>query len=457
VSTLNNDACPACPSAPCSSSGLSPRQLCCSLNLGALNAPDVAVSLVPSAIIRGRLESFVSGVGITLRSGVLEWSRARASQFDRPRHEGVLISTAARRSAPKAELDFDRPPSTAVIAIFQALSALSACNLNGRNAQRRRVRLGVGRDQATPSAETIRKILEQRRAMFVARPFVRSAIPRLAFRATTHWAFQIFPSPDASFTLKNPAWTRRFTGIVLRDRAVSLPTGPPRRAPSRRFRRTMALWRSKGFFFPSGALRNSTVLAALKPYRLTSDLQNFRRRARRVYGLGRPGRRQAASKPRFSRAIAANKSRDGPPRMHRMSCSRCTIQFCQHCGNRLPRRKGRVLQLEGRLLETLRRARAGGGRRRGPRFSPGLVPHPSRYPLSPAVRLDRQARTITWRRASSRGAPLRRCGGSMRSPDAGPAIALDALGCAQRRDALKYWPNGTAEGAAREWITANIP
>src|SRR5258706_8333543 len=233
------------------------------------------ISLGPFAgVIEDALNHSVSGVVIRFDQAVLEWSRAEGKVnlivlgtkvFDL---DGHIVA-----QAPKADLDFD---AAAIIAGHLNLKrfGLIGVQLTGVRTQDGAFRLGFGRDQSDANLlDTIRKILENSADGGGSLDSFSIRNARLAFHDEPTGLFIV--SPDASFTLKNSRKeldaslesTFEIGGISahMAARAVLRPDGSPDHG-------TLEI---KGLSLPALA-DNGASFAALKPYRLTSDVQaNF--------------------------------------------------------------------------------------------------------------------------------------------------------------------------------------
>src|SRR5712671_3914616 len=418
------------------------------------------ISLGPFAsIIEDALNHSVSGVVIRFDQAVLEWSRAEGKVnlivlgtkvFDL---DGHIVA-----QAPKADLDFD---AAALVAGHLNLKrfGLIGVQVTGVRTKEGAFRLGFGRDQSDANLlETIRKILENSADGGGSLDSFSIRNARLAFRDEPTGLFII--SPDASFTLKN---SRKELDASLESsfeiggvsshmvaHAVLRPDGSPDHGNLE----------IKGFSIPALS-ENSTVFAALKPYRLTSDIQanfsfdehgDFMASDFQVAGKGSI-ETSLFKEPLLLNKFAATGHYDAPHVLVTLDNFNVNIDGRQASANA----KGDVtFSWKDGGLETL----SANVDADAVRVSlPDWLPQPlALTSLSLQADYDRQARTITWRRAIIKGGALSAdVSGSMQLADAGPAIALDGeLAALSVADALKYWPNGTAEGA-REWITANIP
>src|SRR6266567_2892017 len=416
------------------------------------------ISLGPFAsIIEDALNHSVSGVVIRFDQAVLEWSRAEGKVnlivlgtkvFDL---DGHIVA-----QAPKADLDFD---AAAMVSGHLNLKrfGLIGVQLTGVRTKDGAFRLGFGRDQSDANLlNTIRTILENSASGGGSLDSFSIRNARLAFRDEPTGLFII--SPDASFTLKN---SRKELDATLESsfeiggvsahmaaHAVLRPDGWPDHG-------TVEI---KGLSLPALA-QNSTSFVALKPYRLTSDVEAS-------FSLGEHGDLIASAfsiagkgsieTPLFKEPLLLNKfaatGRYDAPH-DQLTLDNISIDGKQASANAKADvifgwKDGGIATLSANVdAEPLRIE------------LPDWLAQPlSLSHVSLQADYDRQARTITWRRAIIKGGALSAdVSGSTHFTDAGPAIALngqlDALTVA---DALKYWPNGTAEGA-REWIAANIP
>jgi hypothetical protein len=416
------------------------------------------ISLGPFAsVIEDALNHSVSGVVIRFDQAVLEWSRAEGKVnlivlgtkvFDL---DGHIIA-----QAPKADLDFD---AAAIVAGHLNLKrfGLIGVQLTGVRTMEGAFRLGFGRDQSDANLlDTIRKVLENSADGGGSLDSFSIRNARLAFRDEPTGLFII--SPDASFTLKNSIKqldaslesSFEIGGVSARMavHAVLRPDGSPDHG-------TVEI---KGFSLPALS-GNSTSFAALKPYRLTSDIQaNF---SLDEHGNLIASDFQVAGKgtidtPLFKEPLLLNKFAaaghyDAPH--DQLTLDNINIDGKQAAANAKADvtfgwKNGGLDTFSANIDADAVRAAL-----------PDWLPDPLVLTrLSLQADYDRTARIITWRRAIIKGGALSAdVSGSARLTDAGPAIALngelDALTVA---DALKYWPNGTAEGA-REWIAANIP
>ena len=214
----------------------------------------------------------------------------------------------------------------------------------------------------------------------------------------------------------------------------------------------------KGLSLPALA-ENSTIFAALKPYRLTSDVEaNFSLDAHgdliasdfRVAGKGSI-ETSLFKEPFLLNKFAAAGRYDAPH--DQLMLSNLSIDGKQASANAKANvtfgwKDGGLNTLSANIdADAVRIA------------LPDWLPQPVALSrLSLQADYDRNARKVTWRRAIIKGGALSAdVNGSTRFTDAGAAITLngnlDALSVAE---ALHYWPNDVAEGA-REWIAANIP
>jgi hypothetical protein len=233
------------------------------------------ISLGPFAsVIEDALNHSVSGVVIRFDQAVLEWTRAEGKVnlivlgtkvFDL---DGHIIA-----QAPKADLDFD---AAAVVAGHLNLKrfGLIGVQLTGVRTMEGAFRLGFGRDQSDANLlDTIRKVLENSANGGGSLDSFSIRNARLAFRDEPTGLFII--SPDASFTLQNSrkeldaSFESSFEigGVSshIAAHAVLHPDGSPDHG-------TVEV---KGLSLPALA-ENSTSFVALKPYRLTSDVEaNF--------------------------------------------------------------------------------------------------------------------------------------------------------------------------------------
>src|SRR5258708_18610557 len=230
------------------------------------------ISLGPFAsIIEDALNHSVSGVVIRFDQAVLEWSRAEGKVnlivlgtkgFDL---DGHIVA-----QAPKADLDFD---AAALVAGHLNLKrfGLIGVQLTGVRTKEGAFRLGFGRDQSDANLlETIRKILENSADGGGSLDSFSIRNARLAFRDEPTGLFII--SPDASFTLKN---SRKELDASLQS-SFDIGGAPANMAAHAVLRPDAwpyhATVEIKGLSLPALA-QNSTSFVALKPYRLTSDVE----------------------------------------------------------------------------------------------------------------------------------------------------------------------------------------
>ncbi|HYK80463.1 MAG TPA: AsmA-like C-terminal domain-containing protein [Micropepsaceae bacterium] len=417
------------------------------------------ISLGPFAsVIEDALNHSVSGVVIRFDQAVLEWSRAEGKVnlivlgtkvFDL---DGHIVA-----QAPKADLDFD---AAALVAGHLNLKrfGLIGVQLTGVRTKDGAFRLGFGRDQSDANLlDTIRKILENSADGGGSLDSFSIRNARLAFHDEPTGLFII--SPDASFTLKN---SRKVLDASLESsfeiggvsahmaaHAVLRPDGSPDHG-------TLEI---KGLSLPALA-QNSTSFVALKPYRLTSDVEasfsldehgGLIASAFQITGTGSI-ETPLFKQPLLLKKFAATGGYDAPH--DQLTLDNIRIDGKQASVNgkadvTFGWKDGGVETLSANVDADALRIEL-----------PDLLAQPlSLSHVSMQAGYDRQTRTITWRRAVIKDGTLSAdVSGAARFADSGaPAIALngelDALAVA---DALKYWPNGVAEGA-REWIAANIP
>jgi hypothetical protein len=417
------------------------------------------ISLGPFAsVIEDALNHSVSGVVIRFDQAVLEWSRAEGKVnlivlgtkvFDL---DGHIIA-----QAPKADLDFD---AAAIVAGHLNLKrfGLIGVQLTGVRTKEGAFRLGFGRDQSDANLlETIRKILENSADGGGSLDSFSIRNARLAFRDEPTGLFII--SPDASFTLQNSSKqldaslesSFEIGGISARvvAHAVLRPDGSPDHG-------TVDV---KGLSLPALA-DNSTSFAALKPYRLTSDIEA-------KFSLDEHGALIASDfqitgkgtietslfhEPLLLNNFAAAGRYDAT--RYQLTLDRISLDGKQASANgkadvTFGWKDGGLDTLSANVDADAFRIEL-----------PDWLPQPIALSrLSLQADYDRSAQTITWRRAIVKGGAFSAdVTGSARYADSGaPAIVLNGnLEALTVADALKYWPNGTAEGA-REWIAANIP
>ena len=417
------------------------------------------ISLGPFAsIIEDALNHSVSGVVIRFDQAVLEWSRAEGKVnlivlgtkvFDL---DGHIVA-----QAPKADLDFD---AAALVAGHLNLKrfALIGVQLTGVRTKDGAFRLGFGRDQSDANLlDTIRKILENSADGGGSLDSFSIRNARLAFRDEPTGLFIV--SPDASFTLKN---SRKVLDASLESSfeiggvSAHMEAHAVLRADGSPDHGTVQI---KGLSLPALA-QNSTSFVALKPYRLTSDVEaNFSldehggliASAFQITGTGSI-ETPLFKEPLLLRKFVATGGYDAPH--DQLTLDNIRIDGKQASANA----KADVTfgWKDGGLDTLSANVDADALRIELPDW---LAQPLSLSHVSLQAGYDRTARTITWRHAVIKGGALSAdVSGAARLADSGaPAIALngelDALTVA---DALKYWPNGVAEGA-REWIAANIP
>jgi hypothetical protein len=416
------------------------------------------ISLGPFAsVIEDAMNHSVSGVVIRFDQAVLEWSRAEGKVnliilgtkvFDL---DGHIIA-----QAPKADLDFD---AAAIVAGHLNLKrfGLIGVQLTGVRTKEGAFRLGFGRDESDANLlDTIRKVLESSADGGGSLDSFSIRNARLAFRDEPTGLFII--SPDARFTLQNSRKeldaslesSFEIGGVSARlaAHAVLRPDGSPDHG-------TLEI---KGLSFPALA-ENSVIFAALKPYQLTSDIQasfsldehgDLVSSDFRIVGHGNIDT-SLFKEPWLLNKFAVAGRYDAP--RYQLTLDRISIDGKQASANgkadiTFGWKDGGLDTLSANLdADAVRVA------------LPDWFAQPLALSrLSLQAEYDRNARTVTWRRAILKGGAFSAdVSGSTRFDGAGAAIALngklDALSVA---DALQYWPNGVAEGA-REWIAANIP
>ena len=411
-----------------------------------------------SGVIEDALNNSVSGVVIRFDQAVLEWSRADGKVnlivlgtkvFDLSGH---IIA-----QAPKADLDFDAASMLAGRLTLKRFGLIGV-QLTGVRSEEGIVHLGFGRDRDESNVlETIRKILHDSAAGGGSLDsfFIRNA--RLAFLDRPTGLFLV--SPDASFSLQNKGEhfeasldsVIEISGVPAQVEAhASLGAdGTPQNA-------TVNI---KGLSLPA-LVRNSPNFAALKSYRLVSDVMagisfggNGGIIASEFHATGAGAIDTSFFKApwRLDRFEASGRYDAAENRlvMNSLSFESQQAAFRGRADFDLVWKGGSLESLSGDVAADKVRI---------------ALPDWFRQPLALSYLsfqgdYHRIRHMITWRHAIIKSGALSASldGTAVLAKDGPPALTLvGTIGPLPVSEALKYWPVGMGDGA-RQWITENIP
>ena len=415
------------------------------------------ISLGPFAgIIEDAINHSVSGVVVRFDQAVLEWSREEGKVnlivlgtkvFD---SSGHIVA-----QAPKADLDFD---AAAIVAghLNVRRMALIGVQITGVRSKDGAIRLGFGPQQDNADLlKTLRDILKNSAAGGRSLDSFAIQNARFAFRDEPTGLFII--APDANFTLHDKGGDMD----ASLDSAVEISGAPGRitanavlRADGSPDHGSVVI---KGLSLPA-LVRSSETFAALKPYRLVSDLTasfaldtagHLQTSAFHVTGQG------SIENNVFKPALALNMfdvagSYDAVK-------STLALESFQFDSKELAA-KGKA-NLAFAWSDTSLGAVSGDLEATDVRVDAGWLPQPlfvSQLALDGAY--DVKEHALTWTRASVEASPLfAEFSGAVRFSDSGsPALRINgALKALSRADTLKYWPGDMASGA-REWFAENV-
>jgi len=415
------------------------------------------ISLGPFAgIIEDAINHSVPGIVVRFDQAVLEWSRAEGKVnlivlgtkvFDA---DGHIIA-----QAPKADLDFDAAAIVAGHLNVRRLGLIGV-QITGVRSKDGAIRLGFGPQQDNADLlKTLRDILKDSAAGGGSLDSFAIQNARLAFRDEPTGLFII--APEANFTLHN----RGAEMDASLDSAVEIAGAPGRITASAVLRPdgspdhgTVAL---KGLSLPA-LVKSSENFAALKPYRLVSDVSatfaldgagGLQTSAFRVTGQG------SIDNDVFKPALKVN-SFAVAGRYDAPHSTVAVEDFTFDSKEIAAKGKAELaLAWNDRALGMV----SGNLQASEIRLDTGWFPEPMRVSrLEFEGGYDVKARLLTWQRAAiDADAFSSQLAGTVQFSDkASPALALNGtVNPLSLADALKFWPANVGADA-REWIVANI-